>query len=130
MADMETVVGHLNDCLEASRRDNSWVFVRKDIVADALALLKEQGAAYQGAEGLLRQKMILFDDAIKRLEELSYSENPNSSDQPEIVRCKDCKYNKRYTDGEDALYGCENGAGLHEPYWFCADGKQSDGFLI
>ena len=40
--DREKVIGHLNDCMEASRRDNTWVFVRKDIVEDALALLKEQ----------------------------------------------------------------------------------------
>lgn len=42
MPDREKVVGHLNDCMEASRRDNTWVFVRKDIIADALSLLKEQ----------------------------------------------------------------------------------------
>lgn len=40
--DREKVIGHLNDCMEASRADNGWVFVRKDIIADALALLKEQ----------------------------------------------------------------------------------------
>ena len=39
--DREKVIGHLNDCMEASRRDNTWVFVRKDIVADAIVLLKE-----------------------------------------------------------------------------------------
>ena len=44
MADREKVIGHLNDCIEASRRDNTWVFVRKDIVEDAIALLKEQEA--------------------------------------------------------------------------------------
>lgn len=42
MADRQKVIDHLNDCLEASRRDNTWVFARKDIVEDALALLKEQ----------------------------------------------------------------------------------------
>ena len=36
---------------------------------DAITLLKEQEAAYQGAEDLLRQKTILFEDAIKRLKE-------------------------------------------------------------
>ena len=44
MPDREKVIGHLNDCMEASRRDNTWVFVRKDIVADAIDLLKEQEA--------------------------------------------------------------------------------------
>lgn len=39
------------------------------LLKDALALLKEQEAAYQGAEDLLQQKTILFDDAIKRLKE-------------------------------------------------------------
>ena len=42
MPDREKVIGHLNDCMEASRRDNTWVFVRKDIVEDAIALLTEQ----------------------------------------------------------------------------------------
>ena len=42
MPDREKVISHLNDCMEASRRDNTWVFVRKDIVEDALTLLKEQ----------------------------------------------------------------------------------------
>lgn len=42
--DREKVIGHLNDCIEASRRDNTWVFVRKDIVEDSIALLKEQAA--------------------------------------------------------------------------------------
>lgn len=42
MTDREKVIGHLNDCVEASRRENTWVFVRKDIVEDALSMLKEQ----------------------------------------------------------------------------------------
>jgi hypothetical protein len=42
MPDIEKAIEHLSDCLNASRRDNTWVFVRKDIVVDALALLKEQ----------------------------------------------------------------------------------------
>ena len=42
MADREKVIGHLNDCVEASRRENTWVFVRKDIVEDAISMLKER----------------------------------------------------------------------------------------
>ena len=42
--DRKKVIGHLYDCLVASRLENMWVFVRKDIVGDALALLKEQEA--------------------------------------------------------------------------------------
>ena len=44
MVDPEKVVGHLYDCLAASKPENMWVFVRKDIVRDALDLLKEQKA--------------------------------------------------------------------------------------
>ena len=42
MPDREKVVGHLYDCLAASKPENMWVFARKDIVGDALALLREQ----------------------------------------------------------------------------------------
>ena len=42
MVDREKVIGHLYDCLAASRPENMWVFVRKDIIGDALAILKEQ----------------------------------------------------------------------------------------
>ena len=42
MPDREKVICHLYDCLVASRLENMWVFVRKDIVGDALAMLKEQ----------------------------------------------------------------------------------------
>ena len=42
MPDREKVLGHLYDCLAASRPGNLWVFVRKAIVGDALELLTEQ----------------------------------------------------------------------------------------
>ena len=51
---MEKVIGHLNDCMEASRRDNTWVFVRKDIVEDTLVLLKEQQRRIDALESLRR----------------------------------------------------------------------------
>lgn len=51
MMDSEKVIGHLNDCMEASRRDNTWVFVRKDIVEDAIVLLKEQEPVEPELEG-------------------------------------------------------------------------------
>ena len=55
MCDREKVIGHLYDCLVASRPENMWVFVRKDIVGDALALLKEQDSLlgiWQTADGI------------------------------------------------------------------------------
>ena len=42
MADWEKVTGHLRDCLAASRHDNTWVFVMKDVVEDALAIMEQQ----------------------------------------------------------------------------------------
>lgn len=42
MADLEKVICHLNDCVAASRPDNTWVFVRKVIIGDAIILLKGQ----------------------------------------------------------------------------------------
>ena len=44
MTDLENVVEHLYDCLAASKPENMWVFVRKGIVGDAIALLKKQEA--------------------------------------------------------------------------------------
>lgn len=44
MPDREKVIEHLYDCLAASKPEGMWVFVRKTIVGDALALLKEQEA--------------------------------------------------------------------------------------
>ena len=49
MSDREKVIGHLYDCLAASKPENLWVFVRKDIVGDALNLLKEQDSMIEDA---------------------------------------------------------------------------------
>lgn len=54
MTDREKVIGHLYDCLAASRPENMWVFVRKDIVGDALALLKEQEQTIEALKEKLR----------------------------------------------------------------------------
>ena len=42
MADRENVIGHLHDCIAASRPENMWVFARKVIIGDAIALLRDQ----------------------------------------------------------------------------------------
>lgn len=76
--DIETVITHLqiiHTWAEFARERDLQFFTEKHLediaqwADDALNLLKEQKAAYQGAEELLRQKTILFDDAIKRLNE-------------------------------------------------------------
>lgn len=50
MADLENVVRHLYDCLAASKPENMCVFVRKDIVGEALNLLKEREPIPCGAK--------------------------------------------------------------------------------
>lgn len=44
-------------------------------------------------------------------------------EQPDVVRCKDCKYSEPYNDyGEIngiVCYGC-----WHKDDWFCADGER------
>lgn len=50
MADREKVVEHLYDCLAASKLENVWIFVRKDIVGDAISLLKEQEPGFSPKE--------------------------------------------------------------------------------
>jgi len=62
--DMEKVIKAWEAVLSRDPLDAPW-----DLIDETLALLKEQEAAYQGAVELLRQKTILFDDAIKRLKE-------------------------------------------------------------
>ena len=42
MPDINKVINHLKDCHDASRPENMWCFVRKDIVIDILELLKAQ----------------------------------------------------------------------------------------
>lgn len=55
--------GYKNECPYEKEGVVCWIALNKD----ALALLKEQEAAYQGAVKLLEQKTILFEDAIQRL---------------------------------------------------------------
>jgi hypothetical protein len=121
MPDREKVIGHLNDCMEASRRDNAWVFVRKDIVEDALALLKKQET----------QKFLV-------------DESGKITPLPVVVRCKDCKHRpkepnyKTYESGFDIEFPegskcpCRcSGDGFYSWYpeddWFCADGERQEG---
>lgn len=88
-------------------------------IADRNKVIEE----LQGLSGS-KETMTLIADAVALL-----------SEQPEIVRCKDCKYATMTIDGDLCKY-CEldedeNGF-LREVYrdadWFCADGeaKQDD----
>lgn len=58
-------------------------------------------------------------------------------EQPEVVRCNDCKYctiaadKKWRQDFGKSIYECDH---MHlnsvEPYWFCADGKRKEVVII
>lgn len=105
--DREKVIGHLNDCMEASRADNGWVFVRKDIIADALALLKEQ-------EEQISIKTENFNRLVAKIGVM-----------PKIVLCKDCvHWDKGHTEecgNPDSI--CFH-TGWCKPDWFCPRGER------
>lgn len=43
-------------------------------------------------------------------------------EQPEVVRCKDCKYFNNHPMTHGLHYGeCDNGIGMVNNNWFCAD---------
>lgn len=44
MNDVDKVIQHFQDAIEASGNNNKWRFVRVDIIEDAIAMLKEQEA--------------------------------------------------------------------------------------
>ena len=71
------------------------------------------------------------NDALEALTELM-DEVELLKEQPEIVRCKDCKYRSLYcteaTDGT-ALYTCNHPCANDVPRpfdWYCADGRKKD----
>lgn len=98
--DREKVIGHLNDCMEASRRDNTWVFVRKDIVEDAIVLLKEQEQdRIEIAHEMVSNSILMYQGK-------------------EIVRCNDCKWY------DERISLCNNCGLPREQTFFCKDGKR------
>ena len=113
--DREKIIGHLNDCMEASRRDNAWVFVRKDIVEDAIAMLNEQddlGTELTNAVELIHKKNERIEILLK--------------EKGIVVRCKDCKHGEKsptfkyYPD----VTWCNEYSTSHNDDWFCADGER------
>lgn len=108
MAELDKVTNHLNDCLEASRRDNGWCFVRKDIVDDAVSLLKEQQKQIEAMNFIYG---FVYGGQVKEIKKL--------------VRCKDCIHR----DPED--FKCDCGHDIHWELprpddWFCADGEMKE----
>lgn len=59
---------------------------------------------------------------------LQYILNLPTVDAVEVVRCKECKFNKGtkvWLDG-DVTIDCDNGMGYPPHDWFCADGERRD----
>lgn len=48
MADIDKVITHFKDAIEASGDGNKWRFVRVDIIEDAIELLKEREPVFVG----------------------------------------------------------------------------------
>lgn len=46
MTDVDKVIQHFQDAIEASGNNNKWRFVRLDIIEDTISLLKEQDAKH------------------------------------------------------------------------------------
>ena len=60
--------------------------------------------------GLYCRRDMLINETIKILK-----------NQPEIVRCKDCKHGRQF---DTNAIDCEYRELATEPYWFCADGER------
>ena len=125
MADIEKVIVGIEHCngLGCSRcpykpGGYSPMDCRNPLMNDALELLKEQ--------------QIISDcltDQCERVRRL----RKELSEQPQIVRCKDCRYAEptKNMRGENR-YACINRmTGIdqdftHKPDWFCADGERKE----
>lgn len=74
------------------------------LVRDALARMKEQ------------------DEQIESLKQTAQSmmEGITIMKQPEIVRCKDCRFGSVWNN----CILCDGVNGAHSPDWYCADGER------
>ena len=50
---------------------------------------------------------------------------PLLKEQPEIVRCKDCKYGEQMCQPWSDII-CNQNRATHIPDWFCADGEERE----
>lgn len=86
---------YISDC------NNMSVAGISHLTSDALALLKEQQETISSFQGTIRKL------------------NAALEEQPEIVRCKDCKHYNEETGVRD-LYHAHG----YAETWFCADGER------
>ena len=114
--DREKVIKHFEHLLNAAKGNyQDFVDLTVDVGEEILDILKEQedlGKELENAIELIHKKNA-------RIEKL----NTELDEQPQIVRCKDCKYslsNSRfcaYPHKKNNIQPCD---------WFCADGVKRD----
>ena len=72
MSDLERIVTHFKDAIEASGNGNMWRFVRVDIIEDAVELLKKQNERIErlkyNLDALFKERS---DDAFEVLDNIS-----------------------------------------------------------
>ena len=61
---------------------------------------------------------------LQKYDELKEKYDALLKEQPEIVRCKDCKWFIKKFENEGRCIKHDNN--YHEPDWFCADGTRKD----
>ena len=104
MADVEKVIKGLEELRENMQSRNQGDFVK--ICDDAIELLKVQERIIKALESDCKETLDVL------------------SEQPEIVRCKDCKHFGRYY-GDSKKGVCEKLNIIGRPEeWFCADGER------
>ena len=118
MADLEKVIKVYECCRNSWRRNCDDCPIKKDCCHDGLP----EFAIWYALELLKSQQ--------EQIEILKITQDKIADflTQPEIVRCKDCKYWKRRECGS---YGtCENEnmnmCGFFDSEWYCADGEKLD----
>ena len=89
MSDRETIIKNCENWVNTHEGEN--YLLTYSSVVELLAVLKEQEIAYQGVKELLRQKMILFEDAIQRLKKQEAIEPIKQIEQTEWTVCGNCR---------------------------------------
>ena len=93
MTDRKKVIEHFKDAIVASRDGNQWLFVRADIIAEAISLLEGQAQKKRESRAMLPCKC-----GCKRREHWFGGDDPEKF---EILKCSHCgftAYGKNATD--------------------------------
>lgn len=129
--DREKIFDAFRNCItEPKCRDCPWeqceqfnqkkVSIPVTLALDVLNLLKEQEEHSHELQQIINDGFEAMKVATKRIKELEAL----MKEQPDVVRCKDCKYGEPW----GVLIGCGKSKGFgitHNPDWFCADGERS-----